>query len=187
MGFGENIHPLPVTPGDLGDRSLPRALFFFPGKQRLPKGCSSDREADEAWHAGGRSEPDMDMLLVLTPAENDAAHVAAPVSAGGFSHACAILATVQSLDLPDVRFDTRLLELSDGAYHQRRPLFEVVAPVVAIDPLQLRWRRRYEQLEHILPRGAVQVTRQLPQPSRLARVHVLVTLRVVADQNLAEG
>ena len=39
---------------------------------------------------------------------------------------------------------------------------EIVALAVSIDLLQLLWRRRHEQLEHILAIGVVQILGQLP-------------------------
>ena len=50
----------------------------------------------------------MDVYLVLTPTEDDAAYVVASISTGGLDYLHAILAAVQSLDLPDVWLDARL-------------------------------------------------------------------------------
>jgi hypothetical protein len=47
--------------------------------------------------------------LVLTPTEDDAAYVAASISTSGLGHMHAIFAAIQSLDLPDVWLDARLL------------------------------------------------------------------------------
>jgi hypothetical protein len=90
------------------------------------------------------------MPLVLTPAEDDAAHLDAPIATRGLGHCRAILTTVEALDLPEVWLDARLLELPDNLDHQRGTPLMVVPLAITTHLVQLLWHGRHEQLEHIL-------------------------------------
>src|SRR5262245_8289016 len=109
MRLREDIDPLSISPGDLGGGCFPADLRPTPGDQRIPKSRPSNGEADKPWHTSSGGEPGLDMGFVLSPAENDAAHVAAPISASGLGQLYAILAAIQALDLPDIGLDARLL------------------------------------------------------------------------------
>jgi hypothetical protein len=106
----EDIDPLPVPPCDLGGCRVPRALLLAPGDQGVPEGRAPHRKTDESRHVGGGGEPGVDVRLVLTPAEDDAAHIGGPIPTRGLRDPEAILAAVKTLDLPDIRFDARLLQ-----------------------------------------------------------------------------
>src|SRR5262245_2862811 len=75
----------------------------------------------------------MDVCLVLSSAEDEAADVAAPIATGSFSHLQAFLAANQFLDLPDVRLDARLLL---RATHFRRRLSGALRFVIVDSLLQ---------------------------------------------------
>jgi len=72
---------------------------------RIPERRASDGEADESGHGRGDLEPAPDLVLVSAATEDDAADVA-PVSAPrSLDEALTVLAGVETLDLPDIRFD----------------------------------------------------------------------------------
>src|SRR6266481_331268 len=79
-GFLEDVHELVVPAGDLGDGLLSGRLFAPPADQWLPEVGAADREPDEARDSGGGHQPLAHLLLVLAPAEDDAAH-AVPAAA----------------------------------------------------------------------------------------------------------
>ena len=97
------------------------------------------------------------MLLVLTPAEHDAAHPDAPIAPRGLGHCHAILTTVEALDLPEVWLDARLLELPNSLDHQRGTPLMVVALAITSHLVQLLWRGGHEQLEHVFPLVGMQI------------------------------
>jgi hypothetical protein len=55
----------------------------------------------------------------------------APVSPSRRNYPLAILAPVQSLNLPDIRLDPRRLQLFNRPNHQARPLVQIVSLLVA--------------------------------------------------------
>src|SRR5262245_5221714 len=72
-GLLEGGHERSVTFGDLGDGLLSRHPFGAPADQGLPEVGAADREPDEAGNLGRGRQPLSDFLLVLAPAEDDAA------------------------------------------------------------------------------------------------------------------
>src|SRR6266403_342779 len=187
-GFLEDVHELVVPAGDLGDGLLSGRLFAPPADQWLPEVGAADREPDEARDSGGGHQPLAHLLLVLAPAEDDAADAVPAVAARGGDDPLAVLATVEPFDLPDVRLDSGILELADRLDHQSWPELQVVGLLVALEQLELRLLRRHQQLEHEpAPPLAVQVFGEPPQTSGLPPVQRLIAFRVVANENLAEG
>src|SRR6266478_10088137 len=187
-GLLEDVHELPISAGDLGDGLLSGRLFAPPADQWLPEVGAADREPDEARDSGGGHQPLAHLLLVLAPAEDDAADAVPAVAARGGDDPLAVLATVEPFDLPDVRLDSGILELADRLDHQSWPELQVVGLLVALEQLELRLLRRHQQLEHEpAPPLAVQVFGEPPQTSGLPPVQRLIAFRVVANENLAEG
>src|ERR687891_79874 len=100
----------------------------------------------------------------------------------------AVLAAVDPLDLPDVGFDARSLQLLDRRLHQLGALVPVPCLVVA-GSFHLLRRRRDEQLEQVLPPLLVQPVTQTLETLGLSSVHrvgFLPAVRVVADEHLGE-
>ncbi len=62
----------------------------------------------------------------------------------------AVLATIESLDLPDVWLDMGVLHLLDSLDHQSRTKLNVVGFLVAFEPVELRFLRRYKELKQEL-------------------------------------
>src|SRR5262245_27731284 len=188
MSLLEDVHELPVPAGDLGDGLLPRRLPGSPPDQGVPDVGAADRESDEPPDAGRRREPLADLLRVLAPTEDDAPDVVAAATARRGHDPLAVLATLEPLDLPDVRLDPGVLELVDRRHHEPRAELQVVGLVVTCEPLELRLLRRHQQLEHEAAAvGVVQIVGQLAQAGGLATVQRGITFRVVAHEDLAEG
>src|SRR5207249_8805493 len=120
-----------------------------------------------------------DLRLVLAPAEDDAANLAPSVAARRGDDPLAVLSPVESLDLPEVALDARLLHLVDGFDHEARPQLSVVGMLVVADMVELGRRSRYQQLEHVQPAAGVQIFTQLAQARRLARIERRVAPGVV--------
>src|SRR5262245_33793513 len=146
-GLLEGVRELPVPAGDLGDGLLPRRPLRPPADQGLPEVGAADRKPDEARDSGCGRQPLADLLLVLAPAEDDAADAVSPAAARGDDDPLAVLTTVEPLDLPDVRFDPGVLELADRPDHEAWPHLQIVG-LLAPERLKLRLLRRHQQLEH---------------------------------------
>jgi hypothetical protein len=56
--------------------------------------------------------------------------------------------TLETLDLPDVGFDTGMLQLLDGVSHEPRTNITVVCSFVALQVFKLNLFRGYEQFKH---------------------------------------
>jgi hypothetical protein len=186
-GLLENADPFAVTARDLGHRRLTRRLLGPPIDERVPEGRTADGKADEARHRRCNPQPFADLGVVLAAAQDDAADLVAAAAPRHRHYLHAVLAAVESLDLPDVGLDADLLQVLDRAHHQAGPDLAVVGLLVALEPLELRWLGRHQQLEHEQPAALVQVVGQPLQTSRLPLVQRLLALRVVAHQHLAEG
>jgi hypothetical protein len=81
------------------------------------KSVRPHREADEAWDAGRYLKPLFHFSVILATAENDATDLSAPVASGSRNDRLTILATIESFDFPDIRFDAGILEISDRSRH----------------------------------------------------------------------
>src|SRR6476661_834501 len=144
----EQIYEPAIAPRDFGDSLLARRFFAPPGDQRIPKSRTADRKADEARHTGRHREPVSHFLIILAAAENDATD---PIAAGRPSRCynlLAILAPIETLNLPQIRFDAGVLELVDGLNHQARPHLAIIDLLVALKLVELRLLRRHNELEH---------------------------------------
>ena len=99
----------------------------------------------------------------------------------------AVLALVETLDLPDVWLDPGSLDLFDRPQHEVGAELLVVAVLIPTDRFELRVLGRHQQLKEVL---AVVVVEPVPKPLEtlgLPLVHLLVAVWVVANENLAEG
>lgn len=67
------------------------------------------------------------------PAEDDAAHIAPPVAPCCIGDGFVVLRAVEAFDLPNIRLDSGVLELKNGAHHERRPELPVVHLGIAAD------------------------------------------------------
>src|SRR5262249_48735096 len=96
-GLLEDVHELLVPAGDLGDGLLSRRPFGPPADQGLPEVGAADREPDEARDSGGDRQPLADLLLVLAPAEDDAADAFPSPAPCGRDEPLSVFATTHPL------------------------------------------------------------------------------------------
>ncbi len=89
----------------------------------------------------------MDLAVVLAAAQDDAADLVPAMRPSRRDYSFAILAAVQSLDLPDVRLHSRRLQFLDRLHHQTRTQFEVVGPLVSMNAVELEFLGRNQQLD----------------------------------------
>src|SRR5581483_7065932 len=108
------------------------------------------------------AQPLVDLVVGRAAAEHDAGDVVAPLAPHELRDLVARLAVVDALDLPDVRLDTRVLQLQDRLAHQLRTDLAVVTVVAAADALERRRLRRNEELEE---ERAVALVQPLRQPA----------------------
>ena len=144
----EQVYELAIAPRDFSDSLFARRFFAPPGNKGIPESRAADRKADEARHTGRNRKPISHLLIVLAAAENDATD---PVAAGGPGrryNLLAIIAPIEALNLPQIRFNAGVLELVDGLDHQARSRLTIVDFLVALELVELRLLRRDKELEH---------------------------------------
>src|SRR5499427_4159737 len=110
----ENADVLLVASRNLGDGRLPGELAGTPINHRLPEGGPSDCEANESGNRRCDFQPLVDLLVVCTSAQNDAADFVPAAAPGSRHDLLAVFAAVEPFDLPQVRLNTGLLQLFDG-------------------------------------------------------------------------
>ena len=103
----EDFDQLQVAPGDFGDGGFARDLSSSKVNERIPKIRPAHGEADESFNAGRRCQPLAHFLVVLATSENDAADFLPAIAARNEHDRFAILATIESFDLPDIRLNAR--------------------------------------------------------------------------------
>src|SRR5438270_9671766 len=109
MGVFENIDKFPVATGDFRHSGVARNLFAKKIDERIPKIGSAHGETDEAFDASRRPQPFAHLGFVFATSKNDASN-SVPSSAMCYGHDLfALFMTIQSLDLPYIRFDAGVL------------------------------------------------------------------------------
>src|SRR5258708_90939 len=98
----EDVDEFAIATCDLGDRLLAGCPLGSPGDQRIPEISTADSKADEARRACGDRQPVLHAPVVLAAAENDATDVIAPAGPRRGHHLLAVLAQVETFDLPHV-------------------------------------------------------------------------------------
>src|SRR5579862_3549484 len=152
----------------------------------LAEDRAPDRKADVPLDAGAGAQPLVDLRVGRAAPEHDARDAVAPFAANELCDLATRLAIVDALDLPDVGLDARVLQLEDDLHHQLGAKLDVVTVLAPVDARELRLLRRHEQLEQELAVPFVQPLGERQQARRLALVHRLVALGVVADEHLRE-
>ncbi len=153
-GRPTRVRRSPSTRGsarDLGHGDLSTDRVRSPFDHGIQPRRPADRKTDEAMNAGRDREPAHHGLLVRAAAKDDAADCRAPAAPCRFDDLLAILATIESLDFPDIRLDPGVLQRVNRLDHQRRTQLAIVRRAVAAETLELRGFRRYQQLEHEQP------------------------------------
>src|SRR6266496_2350299 len=133
----KNVHKLAIAAGDLSDRILASDFLRSHVNQRIPETGPPDGEADETLDCRRSPQPLAHLLIVLSPAKDDAADVLTPAAASNGYNLFAVLLAIKSLDLPDVRLDLGVLEFHDGLDHQARTQLRVVSFVVSFESIEL--------------------------------------------------
>src|SRR5438874_10342644 len=114
----KDFDKFPVTPGDFRHSRVARSLVGKKVNERIPKVGSAHGETDEAFDASRRSQPFAHFFFVFAASKNDASNFV-PSAAMCYGHDLfAVFMTIQSLDLPDIRFDASVLQLVDSLNHQ---------------------------------------------------------------------
>ena len=109
----EDTRPLTEASSDSSHRGLPRDFVSAPRRHGLQPCRPADRKTDEAMDTRRDVEPAHHRLLVRPAAEDDAADRRAAVAPRRFDGLLAILATIEPLDLPDIRLDAGVLKRAD--------------------------------------------------------------------------
>ncbi len=180
------VDDVPVAAGDLVDCLRPRCLAGEELPERVLPQCPADGEPVEAVHRSADPDPLDDLRLVRAAAQHDALDAAAAFRPGLRHDFLAGWPAVQSLDLPDVGLHAASLQRRDGRHDEIGPQPAVVRTLITAEPIQLRLRRRDQQLEEKLALGVAQPVTQPGQPLGLTAIQVRVTVGVVADQHLGE-
>src|SRR5262245_56557062 len=109
-----------VAAGDFVSGDLSGEVSSAPVDERVPEDRSANGKADEARYDCGHRQPLMDLFLILAPAEDDAANVAAAIPPGNGHNLLAVLTAIEPLDFPDIWLDASILKLLDHLHHKTR-------------------------------------------------------------------
>src|SRR5689334_10761116 len=106
----EDRRPLAEAPRDLGYGDLSTDGVGSPFDHRIEPRRPADGKTDEARDARRDRQPAHHGVLVRPAAEDDAADGRAAAATCRVDDLLAILATIESLDLPDIRLDAGVLQ-----------------------------------------------------------------------------
>src|SRR6266436_10313237 len=121
----KDVDELAVPRCNRVNRTFSRAFSVAPSNQRFPEVGSANGESDETGHAGCRRQPFTHFLFILAATENDTAYFVASAVTSGCYNSLAVLAAVEAFNLPNVRFDVRVLEFFNGMNHKKGPNLRV--------------------------------------------------------------
>src|SRR5262245_13002713 len=113
----ENADEPLVASRDLGNGSLPRELTGTPIDHGHPERGPSDCESNESRNRRCNFQPLVDLFVVRTSAQNDAADLVPTAAPRSHHNLLAILAAVEPFDLPQVWLHAGILQLFDGLDH----------------------------------------------------------------------
>src|SRR5262249_51986779 len=151
-----------------------------PGEERFPEYRAANGKADEAGYTGCHGEPLMNVLLILTPAEDNTANGTAAIPSGRGHNLLAVFTGIEPLDFPNVRLYAGVLELFDGLHHQVRTQLQIIGLLVAVEFGKLRLFRRYQELEHEPALTlAMEIFGKTLQVHRLPFVKRMIACRIV--------
>src|SRR5207247_7662674 len=114
----------------------------------LPEIRPAHRETDETFDSSGRCQPLAHLLIIFAATKNDATDSIPSIAVRGGHDLFTVIATIKSLNFPDIRLDARVLHLSDGLNHQPGTKIQVVSFTVSLEPVELHVLRRHKQLKH---------------------------------------
>src|SRR5439155_25279513 len=101
-GFLKNADELPVAPGNFFNGGLPRCPVGSKANKRLPEIRPAHCEADETIDPCRSRQPLAHFFVVLATTKNDTTNFVSPGAVRGGHDRFAILATIKSLDFPDI-------------------------------------------------------------------------------------
>src|ERR1700719_561439 len=137
----------PVAPGNFRNGGFARCLSSSKINERIPKIRPADSEANEAFDASCGRQPLAHFFVVLATSKNNTANFV-PLTAMCCGHdRLAVLMAIESLDLPDIRLNPGVLQLSNRLNHQLRTKLQIIGFLVAVDPFELRLFRGDEQFK----------------------------------------
>ena len=113
----KDFDELPVAPGNFRHSGFARSFFGKNVNERIPKNRSADGEADEPFNASRRRQPLAHSLIVFSTSKNDASNFVPPAAMCCGHDLFAVSMTIESLDLPDIGLNARVLQLLDRLNH----------------------------------------------------------------------
>src|SRR2546427_1502932 len=187
MSLLKNADELPVAPGNFRHGGVASRFLRSKINKRFPEIRPANGEADETFDPSRRRQPLAHFVVVFATTKNDAADFVSPIAMRGGHGLFAVLAAIESLYLPDIRFNAGVLQLLDRLKHQPRTEVQVVGFGASPKPIELRLLCRNQQLKHeSAPTLATKVVGQLPEARGLSLVQHRITLGVVANKHFAE-
>jgi hypothetical protein len=90
----------------------------------------------------------MYFFVVLAARKNDAADLVMAVPTRCGYNFLAVFSTVQSLDFPDIRFNSRVLQLPNCVRHEPGTKLEIIRLPVSLEPVELSLFRWHQEFEH---------------------------------------
>src|SRR4029079_16196649 len=150
---------------------------------RIPDLVRPDTDPDEAVDGRRDLEPVPHLVFICAVTQHNAADFLAPIAPCQLDEALAVINAIEPFDLPDIRLNSGVLQRANGIEHKCRPDVSIVS-FCAPDTIELRVRRRHQELEHELLTGCSAVLRQSPESRRLTLVERSITFGVVAHQSL---
>src|ERR1700719_316596 len=148
MSVFKDFDELLVPSGDFRDGGFTRGLFGKKANERFPEDRSTHGEADESIDASCRRQPLAHFLIVFTTSKNDASNFVPPAAMCCGHDLFAVFTTIESLDLPDIWLDARVLQLLDRLNHQLGTKLQIIGFLVAFHPFELCLLRGDEQFKH---------------------------------------
>src|SRR5215469_9067067 len=142
------MHELLIAARDFFDGGEAGNLVRTPAHQWIPEARAADSETNESWYGRGGREPKLDLAVVLSTPENDAADLVPAICACGGHNLFTVLPGVEPFDFPDVRLHSSCLQFLDPLHHQEGTELQVKGPLVSTNPIQLRFFGRNQQLKH---------------------------------------
>src|SRR5215510_15481928 len=144
----KNIHKLPISARNLRYGALARDLLRPQINEWIPETGPAHRKTDEPRDAGRRHQPFAHLVVIFASAQNNATYFIPVASPRRCHNLLAVLTAVESLDLPHIRFNPRVLQLLNGLNHQSGAKLQVVLLLISLNPIELRLLRRNQQFKH---------------------------------------
>src|SRR5689334_7165912 len=113
----EDRRPFAITVCNLRGSLFACDFFREEVGNRIPESGTPDSEADETVHGRRDLQPAPHLHFIGTVPQHNAADVISSTTLCHFDDALALITTVKPLDLPNIRFDSGVLECANGIEH----------------------------------------------------------------------